>query len=98
MAEELLEPVLMVNPVVDPKVSLPFATESVNESDVPDATESVTLIELENVRIPFSFTLADDGAVIVGGGKLPTVIATFPNPLRPSPESLSEICSESPPV
>jgi len=95
--DEPLEPELKVSPVVDPRVSLPYVTDSVSESDAPEAAASVTLIVPEKVSELFSFTPAAVGAVMLGGGKLLTVIATVADPVRLSPESLTEICSESEP-
>ena len=93
--DEPLEPEVKVKPVIDPNVSLPSATASVSESDVPEAAASVTLIVPENVYEPFSFTLTAVGALTFGGAL--TVIDTAADPVRPSPASLSEICSTSEP-
>ena len=80
-----LEPDVKVSPVVDANVSVPSVTESVSESEVADATTSVSVIALppavEKTSDAFSLTPAFAGAPPAGL----TAMATVAEPLRPSP-------------
>jgi hypothetical protein len=64
--EELFVPDVNVRPDVEPKTTLPWATEIVRESDDPEAAESAMPIEPEKVNELFSFKAAVGGAVMLG--------------------------------
>ena len=92
-------PELNVSPVVDPSVSFPNVTESVSESEAPDAVASARLnAEPENVYELFSFRLAVSVAVTAGGATALMVRATTPEPLRRSTESVTDIRRVSDPT
>jgi hypothetical protein len=91
-----------VNPDVDASVRVPCATEMVSESllvpALASATEIALLFVVEKVSDPFSFREPVAGAVIVGGLAAVTVRPILSESERLSPESASEIASESDPV
>src|SRR5580704_12884353 len=95
--DEPLEPAVTETPVVDASVRVPSVTESVSESDVPEAAVSVRLIELlKNVYWLFSLTVTGAGTLTLGAGL--TVRATTSASDSTSPESATDICSQSEPV
>src|ERR1700722_10466992 len=98
--DDAFAPELNAMPVVDPKVSVPFVTESESESDVAVAAVSVRLIVLAKLNELFSFKLAVAGAAMPGGeAPLPvTASDTVADAINPSNQSLKEICSASDPV
>ena len=83
-------------------VRMPSVADSVSVSEVLPANESVNVmavpLAVEKTRGEFSLTEIAEGRVIVGATKGLTVMATLPGPLRPSPGSESESCSEAEPL
>ena len=99
---EPLEPDVKINPMVLPRVNVPFETDSVAVSALVPAPLSVMEIALllpgEKTSDPFSLTVAVEGAAIEGGVIALTVSATLVEPARVSTVSVSEIAIESDPM
>jgi hypothetical protein len=74
---EPLVPVVKLNPVVGPRVSLPCETDSESESELLPAAASITeialLLPLEKTSEMFSVSGAVPGAVIAGAARALTV-------------------------
>jgi hypothetical protein len=93
---EPLDPDEKVNPVVHPRVNVPWVTLSVSASDDPDAAASVNVIALPRENVTELFTLTELGARTVGASRL-TVMATFALAVRVSTRSSSASTSVSAP-
>jgi len=99
--EEPLAPAVKLNPVVDARVNVPCATESVSESAFDPAAASVIeialLFPLESVNEPFSLREPLPVAEIAGAFKAATVIDTLVEADRPSVGSETDVAKESAP-
>ena len=99
---EPLVPVVRLNPIVGPRVSLPFEADSESESELLPAAASITeialLLPLAKTSEMFPVPGAVPDAVIAGAARALTVGDTLVELESVAPGSESEIPSESAPV
>jgi hypothetical protein len=99
---EPLVPVVKLNSVVEPRVSLPRETDSESESELPPTAASVKeialLLPLDEASEMFSVSDAVPAAVIAGASRALPVGDTLVELVSVAPGSETEIPSDSAPV